>query len=452
MPEQIIIDYDAFSQSQYDANKTYHLVIDGGHGNANTDGSPSRLNDISVQGVKSNIAAAKNAGFTFKSITLTSCFSASFVPLFKDILADDGMIFCQSLSSTSNADKALSLATEYDNDLIALNLALLKNKFDATKALKSNAECFLSDAVYTKKNNTLHCFNFKNLDSALAQHNHIIAGFHQSEDTKQELEASQKYLQQEGIKLSTVSFDPDALEQTILDVYFRFDIRSMQPSDIEDIRPLDATIFPDKGPFDLGSYYQSNYSYLITDTKKNPAPIVAYLFSKPKGTATLFIGNIAVVPEYQGKGLGSKLLSQITTQANQEDKTLELQVLQNNKSAIRLYEKFGFEKTGETSDGYNTMSRKPHAPNALLSLIHGTTPGLIQTNYSFMLKFMAFSSAVSLLLLAAAFFPPLALIASTNYAVSAGCSAAGLISLGFFAYMSHHDNRQAHQVTLAPEL
>ncbi|MDX2346132.1 MAG: GNAT family N-acetyltransferase [Legionella sp.] len=451
MPKQIIIKYEAFSQPAsilQEDNNIYHLVIDGGHGTANNDGSPLQLNDRNVDTISHQIKAAEKAGLKFKSITLTSCFSASFVPLFKKILADDGMIFCQTLSSTANANKALTAASKYSNDLTLLNLAILKNKFDNTRELKNNAECFLSDAIYTKADDTLHCFKFNNLDTALARHNHIIDRPDQSKDTKEELNACENYLKK-TINVSTKSLDFEALEQAILGVHFRFDIQSMLLTDIDKIEPLDAQIFADQAPINLKAHYNEKYSYLITDTNQNPAPIAAYLFAMPRGNDELLIGNIGVNPDinYRRKGLASKLFKKITEQADKENKTLQLRVLQNNTPAIKLYEKFGFEKTSDTSDGYQWMARKPNAPKVLPTPIDGITPEPTQTNYSFMLKFMAFGIGVTLLLLAAAFFPPFALVASASYATSGACAVGGLASLGFFGHMVHHDNQQNKQAS-----
>lgn len=56
---------------------------------------------------------------------------------------------------------------------------------------------------------------------------------------------------------------------------------------------------------------------------------------------------IAVVREYWGRGVGSLLLEAILTFARDNSfEVLDLQVRSDNVRAIRLYEKFGFQKTG----------------------------------------------------------------------------------------------------------
>ena len=57
---------------------------------------------------------------------------------------------------------------------------------------------------------------------------------------------------------------------------------------------------------------------------------------------------ISVAKDYWNKGIGSQLLNNIITFAKENDfEVIDLQVRGDNKSAIHLYEKHGFEKIGE---------------------------------------------------------------------------------------------------------
>lgn len=59
--------------------------------------------------------------------------------------------------------------------------------------------------------------------------------------------------------------------------------------------------------------------------------------------ATLF--NIAVAPEYQGKGIGNRLLSELILQLKQKNiATLWLEVRESNHNAQRLYDSLGFNE------------------------------------------------------------------------------------------------------------
>ena len=57
---------------------------------------------------------------------------------------------------------------------------------------------------------------------------------------------------------------------------------------------------------------------------------------------------ISVAKDYWNKGIGSKLLDNIIVFARENDfQIIDLQVRSDNKRAIHLYEKYGFEKIGE---------------------------------------------------------------------------------------------------------
>lgn len=57
---------------------------------------------------------------------------------------------------------------------------------------------------------------------------------------------------------------------------------------------------------------------------------------------------ISVAKDYWNKGIGSRLLENIIVFARENDfHSIDLQVRSDNKSAIHLYEKYGFKKIGE---------------------------------------------------------------------------------------------------------
>jgi len=74
------------------------------------------------------------------------------------------------------------------------------------------------------------------------------------------------------------------------------------------------------------------------------------------GTATiniqvgddLYIRSMAVKPDTQGKGIGRCILEEIQEIAVQRQcKTISLECYEPLKNAVRLYERFGFRRTGE---------------------------------------------------------------------------------------------------------
>ncbi len=64
---------------------------------------------------------------------------------------------------------------------------------------------------------------------------------------------------------------------------------------------------------------------------------------------TFHIVELEIVPEYQGKGIGSKILQDIILKMSDVGKKVRLGCFTINKKALKLYEKNGFRKYGETS-------------------------------------------------------------------------------------------------------
>ena len=68
------------------------------------------------------------------------------------------------------------------------------------------------------------------------------------------------------------------------------------------------------------------------------------------------IGNLCINKEYQGKGIGSRILEEIINK--NLDKTISLQVFIQNERAIKLYNKLGF-KISSSSNTHHTMILEP---------------------------------------------------------------------------------------------
>ena len=61
----------------------------------------------------------------------------------------------------------------------------------------------------------------------------------------------------------------------------------------------------------------------------------------------LVIANIQVLPEYQGRGIGSTVIRGVMDLAQQSGAVATLQVLEVNVRARRLYERLGFRAIGD---------------------------------------------------------------------------------------------------------
>ncbi|MGX2950542.1 ribosomal protein S18-alanine N-acetyltransferase [Ursidibacter sp. B-7004-1] len=84
--------------------------------------------------------------------------------------------------------------------------------------------------------------------------------------------------------------------------------------------------------------------------------IVAFaICQKVLDEATLF--NIAVAPEFQGKGYGKKLLESLIQQLQQRNVlTLWLEVRESNQTARQLYDKLGFNEVTLRKNYYPTST------------------------------------------------------------------------------------------------
>ena len=79
--------------------------------------------------------------------------------------------------------------------------------------------------------------------------------------------------------------------------------------------------------------------------------------------------NLTVRPESQGKGIGSKLMKHFLQLARRHDAdTIMLEVRPTNVSAIRLYEKMGFNEIGVRRNYYPAEDGREDALLLALSL------------------------------------------------------------------------------------
>jgi ribosomal protein S18 acetylase RimI-like enzyme len=63
----------------------------------------------------------------------------------------------------------------------------------------------------------------------------------------------------------------------------------------------------------------------------------------------LFLGSIEVTPSYQGRGIGTAILTRLLADAASAGLTAALTVMKVNTRARQLYERLGFAVAGETA-------------------------------------------------------------------------------------------------------
>jgi ribosomal protein S18 acetylase RimI-like enzyme len=74
-------------------------------------------------------------------------------------------------------------------------------------------------------------------------------------------------------------------------------------------------------------------------------------------TNEIRIIDLSLLTEYRSQGIGSKILKDLIAEANEKNLPLNLHVIQNNP-AIRLYERLGFNKVGESGFHFLFSHRK----------------------------------------------------------------------------------------------
>lgn len=72
----------------------------------------------------------------------------------------------------------------------------------------------------------------------------------------------------------------------------------------------------------------------------------------------VFIAGIQILPEYQGKGIGTAVITTLQLEAAVRDVPIELKVSKDNPDAERLYTRLGFRRSGDDGDDY-CMTRSP---------------------------------------------------------------------------------------------
>src|SRR6187401_1576986 len=116
-------------------------------------------------------------------------------------------------------------------------------------------------------------------------------------------------------------------------------------------RPFDPTLKPDPiNYYDLKSLLTSPLAEVVvaeTDNKIIASGYTRIDKSKPflKHSHHAYLGFMYVVPEYRGQGINKKIMDVLKDWAVSQNITeFRLEVYNDNASAIKAYEKFGFSR------------------------------------------------------------------------------------------------------------
>jgi GNAT superfamily N-acetyltransferase len=64
------------------------------------------------------------------------------------------------------------------------------------------------------------------------------------------------------------------------------------------------------------------------------------------------LAGIQIVPDYQGQGIGTSIITTILQEASERAVAVELRVNKDNPDAERLYARLGFRRCGKEGDDY----------------------------------------------------------------------------------------------------
>lgn len=98
------------------------------------------------------------------------------------------------------------------------------------------------------------------------------------------------------------------------------------------------------------SHYQQHYKNASFDLVLFKKRSIGRLYINREQDEIRII-DIALLPDYQNKGIGSFLLKNVLEEGKETNKAVSLHVKQDNP-ALRLYERLGFKKKEEVGDRF----------------------------------------------------------------------------------------------------
>jgi len=106
------------------------------------------------------------------------------------------------------------------------------------------------------------------------------------------------------------------------------------------------------------AHYRENYPGASLQVIENAGVPIGRLYVA-RGEREIRIMDVALLPEFRGSGIGTKLLRELQEEARSADKSLTIHVERFNP-ALRLYERVGFRQI-EDKGVYLLMEWRAHA-------------------------------------------------------------------------------------------
>ena len=112
--------------------------------------------------------------------------------------------------------------------------------------------------------------------------------------------------------------------------------------------PLDLLLLADPSQEMIAEYLQRGQCYVGLDEREQIIAVIVLLQTRP---GTLEIVNIAVREDFQGRGIGKKLIHFAIDKAREQNaKTIEIGTGNSSVGQLLLYQKCGFRITGIDRD------------------------------------------------------------------------------------------------------
>lgn len=131
----------------------------------------------------------------------------------------------------------------------------------------------------------------------------------------------------------------------------------MQSVNIENFRPGELEFSVEKkahsSPWSWSVFSQSYGEQYRCRRVVSGSRVIGFTISQLVADE-LTLHNIAVDPDYQGLGFGNKLLQDLLDYAEENRCIVFLEVRASNASAIRLYERNGFDTVGRRTNYYSS--------------------------------------------------------------------------------------------------
>ncbi len=149
---------------------------------------------------------------------------------------------------------------------------------------------------------------------------------------------------------------PEFISKIFLLQDYQFELRVADLDDIKHLIAIEEAVYLGQAPWTTDDFYNEIIRYdvrLYLIIKKNQQVIgfVGAAYQRP--TQDIHITNIAILPIWQNKGLGTILLHEIIKVAKRMHvQTLSLEARKSNNLAVALYERLGFKKVGIKSRYY----------------------------------------------------------------------------------------------------